>query len=275
MVDRHSPTTTSPAATSTAADTSTIPPFNLTPPVLSQPEGPGALLYTSPAPLEGLPTTSLAEVLRFDITKEWVYGRWSRKSTGLAEPELFGVRVPLVSGTRMTDVAGSLTYYFNPQGAVEKIALTGKTADTTELVNLVVRQYGFEPQVPLVAGEQLYQVRNHDRIESELRTWPEPILWTTSPHTSFSVELELNRPGSRRTVSRRLPQLNIPDVPTEAAVPPPPDTATAVFPPEQVVPSPNAASSAEVAGGGSSAPATTPSGQTPKKVAKPVLRWPN
>lgn len=281
VVDRHSGTvapTAAPVVNPTAVDTSTIPPLNLIPPVLPQPEGPGALLYTSPAPLEGMPTTSLAEVLRFDVTKDWVYGRWARKSTGLAEPELFGVRVPLVSGTRMTDVAGSLTYYFNSVGAVEKIALTGKTADTTELVNLLVRQYGFEPQVPLVAGEQLYQVRHRDRVESELRTWPEPILWSTSPHGSFSVELELNRPGSRRTVTRRLPQLNIPDVPASAVTPPPADNATAVFPPEPIVPSANATASAaatDTAEKAASPPAAVSSGPIPKKVAKPVLRWPN
>lgn len=280
VVDRHSgtvPPAAAPVANSTDTDTFGGPPLNLSPPVIQQPQGPGALIYASPAPLEGLPTTSLAEVLRFDITKEWVYGRWSRKSTGLAEPELFGVRVPLVSGTRMTDVAGSLTYYFNPQGAVEKIALTGKTADTTELVNLLVQQYGLQPQVPLVAGEQLYQTKNGERIESELRTWPEPILWSTSPHNSFSVELELNRPGSRRTVSRRLPALNIPDVPAQAVVPPPADTSTPVFPPEQVVSSANTAPAAadEAEGASSSTPATSVSGQIPKKVAKPVLRWPN
>src|SRR5690606_40794443 len=122
------PVPEAPVATSLESAAVTPPP--LVPPVLHQPQGPGALIYASPAPLEGMPTYSLAEVLRFDVTKDWVYSRWARKSTGLAEPDLFGVRVPLVSGTRITDVAGSLTYFFNAQGAVEKIRLTGKTADT-------------------------------------------------------------------------------------------------------------------------------------------------
>src|SRR5690606_24322789 len=108
------------------------------------PASPGDHIYRSPAPLEGIPTYSLAEVLRMDVSKEWVYSRWARKSTGLAEPELFCIRVPLVSGTRMTDVAGSLTYYFDVQGQVQKIRLVGKTADTSELVNLLTSRYGLQ-----------------------------------------------------------------------------------------------------------------------------------
>lgn len=277
MVDRHSgsPPPEISAVNPTSVDGEGLPALNFTPPVIPQPEGPGALFYVSPAPLEGIPATSLAEVLRFDVTKEWVYGRWSRKSTGLAEPELFGVRVPLVSGTRMTDVAGSLTYYFSAQGGVEKIELNGKTADTTELVNLLVRQYGFQPQVPLVAGEQLYQVRHRDRVESELRTWPEPILWSTSPHNSFSVELELNRPGSRRTVSRPIPKLDIPPDVASTPAPPASDTATPVFPPEQIVSSAKEGASTEATAVSSSPASGSSAGLLPKKVEKPVLRWPN
>ncbi len=183
-------------------------------PEMPVPSSPGDHLYRSPAPLEGIPTYSLAEVLRMDVSKEWVYSRWARKSTGLAEPELFGIRVPLVSGTRMTDVAGSLTYYFNICGRVEKIRLTGKTANTSELVNVVASRYGLRPAPPLVAGEQLYRVESNGRVESELRTQPDSVLWTTSPHDSFMVHLEINRRGSGRYVVRPLPQL-------EALQPPP------------------------------------------------------
>jgi len=70
---------------------------------------PGALLFPSAVPLEGFPTIRMEEVFRFDVTKEWVYGRWPRKSTALAHADLFGVRVPLVTGTNIDDVAGALT----------------------------------------------------------------------------------------------------------------------------------------------------------------------
>src|SRR5687767_15999985 len=36
-------------------------------------EGPGSLVYKSTAPLEGTRFHSIDQVLRFDITKDWVY----------------------------------------------------------------------------------------------------------------------------------------------------------------------------------------------------------
>ncbi len=181
--------------------------------------GPGSLVYQSPAPLEGTRMHSLSDVLRFDVTREWVYRNWARKSTGLADPELFGVRVPLVTGTNMTDVAGSLTYYFNDQGQVQHIKLVARTADTTQLVRFLVDTYGFQrAQAP--TGEQLYQVTYSGRVQSRLVTRPEPVLWATLPHTSFSVELELERPGSNRYLP--MPETHLPIPATaDAAVPPP------------------------------------------------------
>lgn len=175
---------------------------------------PGSLLYQSPVPIEGVPFRSLAEVLRFDITKEWIYRNWARKSTGLADPEMYGVRVPLVTGTGMSDLAGSLTYYFNSQGQVQHIAFFGRTADTTQLVQFLTRTYKFQ-RVEAPAGEQLYQVQYNGRVQSELRTRPESVLWTTSPHGSFVVELALERPGSSRTLPPRGPQL-----PAQTTAPP-------------------------------------------------------
>src|SRR5262249_23674179 len=58
--------------------------------------GKGAAFPTGgPATVEGVRFHNLGEVLRFDVTKEWVYSNWPRKSTGLSDPEMFGVRVPL------------------------------------------------------------------------------------------------------------------------------------------------------------------------------------
>src|SRR5688572_7339792 len=67
-------------------------------------------------PLEGTQFQSVEQVLRFDITKEWVYQNWSRKSTGPTDVGLFAVRVPVVTGTHLAAIAGSLTYFFNAYG---------------------------------------------------------------------------------------------------------------------------------------------------------------
>lgn len=189
-------------------------------------ETPGSTLYKSLVPIEGARFRSLAEVMRFDVTKEWIYRNWARKSTGLADPELFGVRVPLVTGTGMTDLAGSLTYYFNSQGQVQHISFVGRTADPTQLAQFVTNTYKLQ-RVEAPAGEQLYQTKRSGKVQSELRTQPDGVLWTTSPHGSNLVVLELERPGSNRTLPPRASALDIPEVAAAAAPLPPADTSTA------------------------------------------------
>jgi hypothetical protein len=59
----------------------------------------------NPHSLDQMPIVSLAEVLRFDISPDWVMGRFPRVSTVLAELNLDGLRVPLVTGTSPSDLA--------------------------------------------------------------------------------------------------------------------------------------------------------------------------
>ena len=99
---------------------------------------------TRPSPAQTMRYHSIQEVLRFDVSKEWVYQNWDRKSTGLGDPELFGIRVALVTGTQRTDLAGSLTYLFDGQGQVQHISFRGRTADTTPLVQFLTQTYQFQ-----------------------------------------------------------------------------------------------------------------------------------
>ena len=162
------------------------------------------------------PTYSLSEVLRFDITKDWVYQRWERKSTALADLDLFGVRVPLVTGKQVYDIAGSLTYFFGADGRVKRISFRGRTGDTTQLAMLLHQRFGLQAVPSGIAGQQLLQVRQGDDVISELRTQTAPILWSNSPHESFSVEFELQDPATARPLK---PQ--IASVSTPPAAPPP------------------------------------------------------
>jgi hypothetical protein len=176
------------------------------------------------APLEGTPTYSLAEVFRLDVTKEWVYQRWARKSTALSELDLFGVRVPLVTGTRLHDLAGSLTYFFTPDGRLQRISFRGRTGDTTQIVALLTQQYGFQWQTPTAAGEQLMQIRRGDEILGELRTRPAAVLWSNSSNNSFSVNVELQNPATARPLKPILAPL---PASVAAAAPANPQTAAA------------------------------------------------
>jgi hypothetical protein len=172
----------------------------------------------SVSPAAGSQFHNVAEVFRFDVTKEWVYANWPRKTTGLSDPELYGVRVPLVMGTGFSDLAGSLTYSFNSQGQVQHISFLGRTADTAPLVQFLVSAYQFERR-DAPAGEQLYQVGGDGQVSSELHTRAAPVLVSTSPQGSFMVELELERPGSARYLTPRVPPLNLPSAHAANAVP--------------------------------------------------------
>jgi hypothetical protein len=199
---------------SNAADTNSVselvlPSVDLNPP----PRGPGHEIFPISTPLEGTRSVSLEEVFRFDVTREWVYERWARKSTALAELGLYGIRVPLVTGTQIHDLAGSLTYFFDSAGQVQRISFRGNTGDTTRIVMLASQKYGLQTQNSPIVGEQVFEVRRGEEVFSELRTRPSSVLWSSSPHESFAVELDLQSSNATTPLPRRLaPLLEAPPV---------------------------------------------------------------
>ena len=168
--------------------------------------------------LDGAQFTSVEQVFRFDVTKEWVYQNWSRKTTAPTDVGLVSVRVPLVMGTQLSALAGSLTYNFNAQGQVEHISFRGRTGDPSQLVQLLTRSYQFQP-VNAPAGERLYQVADGDGVRSELRLQAEPIIRSNQPQQNVTVELEFARPGSQRFLPSRTPALQLPPAETPVASP--------------------------------------------------------
>jgi hypothetical protein len=145
-------------------------------------------------PLEGAGVQRLEEVFNFDVTTAWILGHWARVSTSLAELNLKGYRVPLVTGTREADLAGSLTYYFNPQQQLQRIMFTGSSGDTRELVEILVSKHGFSRQITQDAGLFLYTVHDSKKIISELKIRPVAIVRAGDPRQRFEIDLVMNRP---------------------------------------------------------------------------------
>jgi hypothetical protein len=150
-------------------------------------------LPTPPA-LEPMPTPTLAEVLRFDVNVDWVMRRWPRVSTGLQHLQLQGYRVTLVSGTRMRDVAGSLTYYFNAQQQVQRITLKGTTGDPSELAALLTSQYRFTRRLTNDPGLVLFEAvdTNNQQIGS-LKIRSAKVIKSDQPRTRFEIDLVMDR----------------------------------------------------------------------------------
>ncbi len=214
-----------PAQSAAAHPAAPTPTAAATPPSVTHTAASGATAAAPSPPahvqLAPDPTYSLSEVLRFDITKDWVYQRWERKSTALADLDLFGVRVPLVTGKQVYDIAGSLTYFFGADGRVKRISFRGRTGDTTQLATLLHQRFGLQAVPSVIAGQQLLQVRQGNDVISELRTQTAPILWSNTPHESFSVEFELQEPATARPLKPQVASVSTPP----AA--PPPGTAAA------------------------------------------------
>jgi hypothetical protein len=161
---------------------------------------------TSVVPLVGRPNVvDLREVLRFDVNPAWVMQNFPRVTTVLAETRLDGLRVPFVSGTQATDIAGALTYYFDATQSVKRIQFHGKSGDPTMLSGLMVQFYRLEPEASL--GGHLYTTRWNNRITSVLQLTPAPVIYAHDQNARFQVFLEINQPSTEYGLTREAEQV--------------------------------------------------------------------
>ena len=149
----------------------------------------------------GPPGLTVADLLRFDITKIWLQMHWRHVTTDIPAYPLHACRVPIMTGTEPYDVAGSITYYFNEHHRCERIQLHGFTADYRQVANLVqqrfwLKQYQTIGPVTYLAfhGEYpigIMQVKVEPSYQDEL-----------GPVTRFEIELELNFPQDGAVLSK-------------------------------------------------------------------------
>jgi hypothetical protein len=144
-------------------------------------------------PLVGGPVRDLRDIIRFDVTPGWVAQNFGRVSTVLADVQLDGLRVPIVTGTTGSDMAGTITYYFDHQQQLRRINLQGLTGDPSGIANLMQQFYHLKPEASL--GGHLYTTRWNNRITSLLHVAPAPIMYATAEHSRYTVFLELNQPS--------------------------------------------------------------------------------
>lgn len=140
----------------------------------------------------------LEQVLRFGATPSWVMSYWSRVSR-VHDDEYWGLRVPLVTGTDLDDLAGSLTYYFDDQDVVQRIVFRGRTGDARKLTHLVQQVFRLRRE-PSTDGT-LYVARWNGAPTSMLRVHLAPVVQARSVHSRFRVYLEVNRPRAYLRVS--------------------------------------------------------------------------
>ena len=142
--------------------------------------------------LVGGPVHDFRDVLRFDITPEWVTSRYSRVTTVLSDLQLEGLRVPLVTGTSTDDIAGSITYYFRHDGRLQRVALHGFTGDASRLVNMMTEHYGMRNRPTLDSG--VYTIDWNGHPTSVLKISRAPVMYADAIRHQQTVFLELNQP---------------------------------------------------------------------------------
>lgn len=142
--------------------------------------------------LVGTRIDDLREVLRFDISPDWVTAKFSRVTTVLAELELEGLRVPIVTGIGVDDLAGSITYYFDRAGKLQRVMLHAFTGDASSVVATMTQHYGLQPEPSLDAG--VYTRRWNGVPVHFLRLTRAPVVYSDALHSKLIVYLELNQP---------------------------------------------------------------------------------
>ncbi|PQO43347.1 DUF6690 family protein [Blastopirellula marina] len=144
-------------------------------------------------PVAGPPVQDFLEVFNFNVDSRWVTMRWPRVSTTLADLNLEGLRAPLVTGSQYDDLAGSITYYFDRDGHVQRITFQGSTGDERRLVGMLTQHFGFKHEPTLDAG--LYLVKWNGDPTSVLMLRSANVVSASQPHARLSVSLEINRPS--------------------------------------------------------------------------------
>jgi hypothetical protein len=151
------------------------------------------------------PPIDLRQVIRFDISPDFVYRSFPRVSTVLSDLSLDGLRVPLVSGTSVYDVAGSLTYSFDINKSLRRIQFQGVTGDPGPLFELMTKHYRLTPERSL--GGQLLTARWNNRVTSFIHIAPAPVVSSQQPNARFAFYMEINKPTDSYGLSHEASQM--------------------------------------------------------------------
>lgn len=146
----------------------------------------------SAQPLEFVPTMNFADIFRFDVFPNWVKNRWERVSTSPGERGLHGLRVAVVTGTNTSDLHGSMTYFFDASQRCQRITFRGWTGDSSKLIELLVKNYGFRAQPTHWAG--LYTSQRQNVATGALALKHPTVISRDNPAQQIAFVLEMNNP---------------------------------------------------------------------------------
>ncbi len=147
------------------------------------------------ASIAAAPLPQMTEAIRFDVAPAWVLQRWPRVSTDLAQLHLHGYRVPLVTGSDATDLAGALTYYFDASQQVRRITFRGTTGDPRQLIGMITSQYGYVRRPNNEPSRLVYEgMQSGGKPSGMVVIQAAPVVKNNLPNSRFSIDLVMDRP---------------------------------------------------------------------------------
>ena len=149
--------------------------------------------------LEGPSVADFREVFRFDMTADEITKRWARVTSLPADGQLEALRVTLVTGIKVDDLAGSLTYFFDSQRRLQRMQFTGTTGDASRLVELAKKEFQLKSEPS--AAATLYAARRGRRPHSFLGIEHASLMRADHPNQRLNIFLELNNPRGSGAVS--------------------------------------------------------------------------
>jgi hypothetical protein len=144
-------------------------------------------------------------VLRFDVTPDFVMARFPRVSTLLSDTQLDGMRAPLITGSTPSDLAGTVTYYFDRYKQLKRLTVHATVGDPTRFVAELQRSYQMSQEPAL--GGSLYVIKWNGSPTSLLHVSPAAVVYNDLPYGRFNLFLELNQAGLEYGLSREAQQL--------------------------------------------------------------------
>jgi len=131
---------------------------------------------------EGGQISSFNRIFQCGAPRSWVQRTYDDASRTM-DQQREGLRVTLVTGDKLEDLAGSLTYWFDRQGRVERITFQGVTGNPAKLVSFAHRS-------------QKMVARGCERDAIFVRDGKNGPLHLLHISRRYEVTLELNQPGS-------------------------------------------------------------------------------
>jgi hypothetical protein len=153
-----------------------------------------AVAGSSAVPVSNVKVLDAASVFSFEITPEWILSHWPSVSTGLAQLQLEGYRVPLVTGTGQQDLAGALTYYFDARQRLQRINFVGVSGDPRQFIGLLTTRFRMTRRLTGDPGIVVYEGSPAGRGPTsglQVRVAP---LAPGDTYRRYDIEMSLERP---------------------------------------------------------------------------------